>query len=143
MNSPNWRRTQWMTFAAGGVPAIVALVLIWTGPGVIANSPALRWSLTTIVLGSWVGLGLSARERIVERLRTFSNIASAFAPQNQRGRKFAAQPPTALSGVKVQTVQGCGPDPDFYLVWLHLRFRPLRVFQDLRAAVGFYVYSLH
>ncbi len=77
MNAPRWQRTQAYLFAAGGVPALIALVLTWTSPGLIADSPALRWSLTVVVLGCWLIFAFTAREGIVERLRTFSNIASA------------------------------------------------------------------
>lgn len=77
MISQSWRQTQWMMFAAGGVPVLVAVLLIWTVPGILERSLALRWSLTTLAVGSWLAFGLSARDRIIERLRTFSNIAGA------------------------------------------------------------------
>ncbi|MEM7244571.1 MAG: ATP-binding protein [Acidobacteriota bacterium] len=75
--SRQWRRLQVLSLASGGVSAVVALVLTWTVPGPIAGSPALRWTLTTLILLSWIGCHLAAREQLTDRLRTFANLVGA------------------------------------------------------------------
>src|ERR671933_1759788 len=58
----------------GGLPAVVvALVWLWTGDRGIE----VRWTLTVLVLGAWVGCALAARERVVRPLQVVANLLAA------------------------------------------------------------------
>ncbi len=58
----------------GGTPAVVtALWLTWSS----AASTALGWLLTALVVGTWAGFALAARERVVRSLRTVSGLLAA------------------------------------------------------------------
>ena len=72
---------------SGALPSLVALVLIWISPGAVRESPALRWTLTAVVLLAWLLLGALVRERLVDRLRTFANLVGGAS----RARLLAAR----------------------------------------------------
>ncbi len=57
-----------------GLPAsAVALWLLWTG-----EHPArLQWTLSMVVVGTWLGFALALREQVVRPLQTLSNLLSA------------------------------------------------------------------
>ncbi len=57
-----------------GLPGgLVALVLLWTGD----FSPKLQWTLTLFVVGFWLVLAVSLRQRVVRPLQTISNLLAA------------------------------------------------------------------
>ncbi len=57
-----------------GLPAsVVALWLLWSG-----EHPArLQWTLSMVVVGTWLGFALALREQVVRPLQTLSNLLSA------------------------------------------------------------------
>lgn len=58
----------------GGLPAIIVVLwLLWTGE----VSDRVRWTLTALVLGTWLGFALALRERVVRPLQTLSNMLAA------------------------------------------------------------------
>lgn len=58
-----------------GLPAIaVALALLWLGP----FSGRLRWTLTLVLLPTWLALAISLREQVVRPLRTLANVLASF-----------------------------------------------------------------
>ncbi len=58
----------------GALPAIVtALVLLWTGD----FTPKLRWTLTALLVGTFLGFMQALRERVVRPLQTVSNLLAA------------------------------------------------------------------
>jgi two-component system, NtrC family, nitrogen regulation sensor histidine kinase NtrY len=71
-----------------GLPAIlVALWFVWA----TSLSVSLQWTLTLLLIGSWLGFSLATRNRVVRPLRTLSNLLSAlrdgdFSIQARAGR---------------------------------------------------------
>jgi nitrogen fixation/metabolism regulation signal transduction histidine kinase len=62
-----------LSLLAGLPGSAVALALLWTGD----HSDRLRWTLTIVVAGGWLGVALSLRERVVRPLQTISNMLAA------------------------------------------------------------------
>ena len=57
-----------------GLPAVLlALWFVWNS----TSTPALRWTLTIAVTGSWIGFTLAARTRVVHPLRTLGGLLAA------------------------------------------------------------------
>jgi nitrogen fixation/metabolism regulation signal transduction histidine kinase len=74
---------------AGGVPAIaVALWLLWTGDW----TAKVQWTLSVLLLGSWLGFALALRERVVRPLQTLSNMLAAL---RERDYSMRARRPNA------------------------------------------------
>ena len=67
------RRLLALALAAGFPAATVALLLLWLGD----FAPRVQWTLTTLVLVSWLGLSFSLRDRVVRHFQTFSNLLAA------------------------------------------------------------------
>src|SRR5450631_531668 len=59
---------------AAGVPAVlVSMIILWTGD----YSARVQWTLSVIVMGSWLGFGFGVRERVASPLRTLANLLEA------------------------------------------------------------------
>jgi nitrogen fixation/metabolism regulation signal transduction histidine kinase len=84
---------------AGSAAVLFSIVVLWTGG---AFSPKVRWTMTVLILGSWFGFGFSARERVVNPLRTLANLLEAMREGDYsiRGRK--ARQDDALGEVMIQ-----------------------------------------
>jgi two-component system nitrogen regulation sensor histidine kinase NtrY len=67
------RRILLLSLLAGTPGGVVALTLLWTGD----YSDRLRWTLTVLVAGAWLGVTLALRERVVRPLQTISNMLAA------------------------------------------------------------------
>ena len=58
---------------AGGFPAVVvSLVWLWTGH----HGVEVRWTLSVLVVVSWLVAAAIARERVVRPIQTLSNLLS-------------------------------------------------------------------
>ncbi|HKA87690.1 MAG TPA: ATP-binding protein [Haliangiales bacterium] len=53
--------------------AAVALVLLWTGD----YSAKVQWTLSLLVVGTWLGASAALRERVVRPLQTLANLLAA------------------------------------------------------------------
>jgi nitrogen fixation/metabolism regulation signal transduction histidine kinase len=74
---------------AGGVPAIaVALWLLWTGDW----TAKVQWTLSVLLLGTWLGFAFALRERVVRPLQTLSNMLAAL---RERDYSLRARRPNA------------------------------------------------
>jgi len=62
-----------MALAAGFPAVVVSLLLLWTG----AYSSRTQWTLTLLVVGTWLGFAWALRERVVFPLQTLSNLLAA------------------------------------------------------------------
>jgi PAS domain S-box-containing protein len=62
-----------LTLASGAPAVLIAMVLIWGQP----HSGRVRVTLTVLILLSWLGLTLAARERLIRPLQTLSNLLAA------------------------------------------------------------------
>jgi nitrate/nitrite-specific signal transduction histidine kinase len=49
------------------------MILIWGGD----YTAKVQWTLSLVILGSWLGLSFSVRERVVTPLQTLSNLLAA------------------------------------------------------------------
>jgi len=69
----------------------VALILLWDG----AFSPRVQWTLTLIVLGTWLGFVASLRHRVIFPLQTLSNLLAALREGDYsiRGREASVNDP--------------------------------------------------
>lgn len=57
-----------------GLPGVaLALGLLWAGP----YSEQVRWSVTLLLMGSWLGITVALREQIVRPLGTLANMLAA------------------------------------------------------------------
>jgi nitrogen fixation/metabolism regulation signal transduction histidine kinase len=81
---------------AGGVPAIaVALWLLWTGDW----TAKVQWTLSVLLLGTWLGFAFALRERVVRPLQTLSNMLAALRERDYslRARRPNAEDPLGLA----------------------------------------------
>jgi two-component system nitrogen regulation sensor histidine kinase NtrY len=59
---------------AGGIPALaVALWLLWSGD----YASRVQWTLSVVMIVTWLGFAFSVRERVVRPLQTLSNMLAA------------------------------------------------------------------
>src|SRR6059036_1604408 len=62
-----------LALVAGLPAALVALILLWTGP----YTSKVQWTLTVFIVGVWTGCSFSVRHRVVLPLQTLSNLLAA------------------------------------------------------------------
>ena len=67
------RRILLLALAAGLGSTIVALILLWTG----GYSSKLQWTLTVLMVLTWLSFAFTAQSRVVFPLRTLSNLLAA------------------------------------------------------------------
>lgn len=76
-----------------GLPAVaIALALLWLE----GYSPKVQWTLTLLVVGSWLGLALALRDRVVRPLQTISNLLAALHEEDFSIRARGASHDDAL-----------------------------------------------
>lgn len=62
-----------LALAAGLPGVLVSMILVWGGD----YTAKVQWTLTLLIVGAWLGFGLSVRERVVRPLQTLSNLLAA------------------------------------------------------------------
>jgi two-component system, NtrC family, nitrogen regulation sensor histidine kinase NtrY len=67
------RRILLLALSAGLASTIVALILLWTG----SYSSKLQWTLTVVMVITWLSFAFSAQNRVMFPLRTLSNLLAA------------------------------------------------------------------
>ena len=67
------RRILLLALSAGLGSTIVALILLWTG----GYSSKLQWTLTVLMVLTWLSFAFTAQSRVVFPLRTLSNLLAA------------------------------------------------------------------
>ena len=67
------RRILLLALAAGLGSTLVAMILLWTGN----YSSKLQWTLTVIIIITWLSFAFTAQSRVVFPLRTLSNLLAA------------------------------------------------------------------
>jgi nitrogen fixation/metabolism regulation signal transduction histidine kinase len=77
---------------------MVALVLLWSGD----YTPKVQWTLTVIILGVWLALSVSLRERTIFHLQTLSNLLSALREGDYSIRARGTQEGDAFNEVVVE-----------------------------------------
>ncbi|MBI5085408.1 MAG: PAS domain-containing sensor histidine kinase [Acidobacteria bacterium] len=83
----------------GSVAVVFSLFVLWSGD---AFSPRARWTVSLLVLGCWLGYAFSARERVVNPLRTLANLLEALHEGDYSIRGRLARPDDALGEVMLQ-----------------------------------------
>jgi PAS domain S-box-containing protein len=67
------RRILLLALCAGLASTVVALILLWTG----GYSSKLQWTLTVLMVLTWLSFAFTAQSRVVFPLRTLSNLLAA------------------------------------------------------------------
>ncbi len=67
------RRVLLLSLGAGLPGSLIALILLWGGD----HAPKVVWTLTPMIVGTWVALAVSARDRVAMTLRTVANLLEA------------------------------------------------------------------
>jgi nitrogen fixation/metabolism regulation signal transduction histidine kinase len=82
-----------------GLPAVVAaLVLLW----IHDHEAKTQWTLTVLIVGFWLGFGLSLRERVIRPLQTISNLLAALREGDYSIRGRGADPEDALGAIMLE-----------------------------------------
>ena len=92
------RRVAVAALAAGLPAVIVAEALLWTGD----FTPKVQWTLTLVVIGFWLGLATTVREKVASPLRTLANLLEAMREGDYSIRARASDGEDALGDVMVQ-----------------------------------------
>ena len=72
--------------------AVVALILLWSGE----FTPKVQWTLSALIVGTWLGFAAALRERVVRPLQTISNMIAALYEQDYSLRARHRNPEDAL-----------------------------------------------
>src|SRR5690348_3026639 len=84
-----------LALLAGLPGGVTALWILWT-----MNFPArAQWTLTVLILGSWLGFAFAVRERVVFPLQTLSNLLGALREGDYSVRGRSPRPDDALGEV--------------------------------------------
>ena len=84
---------------AAAIPGIVtALAILWTGD----YSSKLRWTLTVVIVLTWLGFTQALRERVVRPLQIVSNLLSAMREEDFSIRARGSRPDDPLGEVLIE-----------------------------------------
>src|SRR5260370_27134951 len=81
-----------LALLAGFPGCTVALWMLWTADN---SSAKVQWTLTVLIVGAWLGVGLAVRERVVFPLQTLSNLLGALREGDFSVRGRSARPDDA------------------------------------------------
>ncbi|HMF99601.1 MAG TPA: hypothetical protein VKE96_35125, partial [Vicinamibacterales bacterium] len=87
-----------LALVAGLPAALVALILLWTGP----YTPKVQWTLTVLIVGVWTGCSFSVRQRVVLPLQTLSNLLAALRESDFSIRARGASGDDPLGAVMLE-----------------------------------------
>ena len=88
----------------GGLPGvIISLVWLWTGD----HGIEVRWTLSVVVIVSWLAAAVIARERVIRPLQTLSNLLSGLREGDYSVRGAGANEHDAL-GIAVTEINALG-----------------------------------
>src|SRR6187549_982391 len=88
----------------GGLPGVVvSLVWLWTGD----HGIEVRWTLTVVVVVTWVAAAIVARERVIRPLQTLSNLLSGLREGDYSVRGAGANDNDAL-GIAMTEINALG-----------------------------------
>jgi two-component system, NtrC family, nitrogen regulation sensor histidine kinase NtrY len=92
------RRIQLLALAAGLPGSVVALLLLWFG----SYSSQTAWTLTFLILGTWLGFAIALRNRVVFSLQTLSNLLAAMREEDFSLRGRSPRADDAMGEVMVE-----------------------------------------
>jgi two-component system nitrogen regulation sensor histidine kinase NtrY len=87
-----------LALTAGLPAALVALILLWTGP----YTSKVQWTLTVFIVGVWTGCSFSVRHRVVLPLQTLSNLLAALRESDFSIRARGASGDDTLGAVMLE-----------------------------------------
>lgn len=88
----------WLALAAALPAVLVSLTILWTGD----YTPKVRWTLSVVVAGFWLGFSFAARDRVANPLRTLANLLEAMREGDYSIRGRGAGRPDTLGEVMQQ-----------------------------------------
>src|ERR1017187_1028845 len=80
----------------GGLPAVVVALVWWWRSD---EPPEVRWTLTTLILGSWIGAASAARQIAVRSLNLIANLLGALREGDYSIRGLSAPLGSAMAMV--------------------------------------------
>ncbi len=90
---PRHERQVWLMTLMGGLPGVItAMVFLWSGP----YTDKVKWTLSVLIVGFWLGFAYAVRERVVFPLQTLSNLLAALREGDFSIRARGAIPDDAL-----------------------------------------------
>lgn len=89
------RRILLLALCAGLASTVVALILLWSG----GYSSKLQWTLTVLMVLTWLSFAFTAQSRVVFPLRTLSNLLAALREGDYSIRARGANEGDALGEV--------------------------------------------
>ena len=92
------RRVQLLALAAGFPGSVVALLLLWFG----SYSSQTAWTLTFLILGTWLGFAIALRNRVVFSLQTLSNLLAAMREEDFSLRGRSPRADDAMGEVMIE-----------------------------------------
>ena len=92
------RRVQLLALAAGFPGSLIALLLLWLGP----YSSQTAWTLTLLIVATWLGFAASLRHRVVFSLQTLSNLLAAMREEDFSLRGRGARADDAMGEVMIE-----------------------------------------
>jgi PAS domain S-box-containing protein len=97
------RRVLLLALAVGLPGGALALALLWLGD----FATQLRWALTVLVVGGWIGLALAVREQVVRPLGTLANMLAALREGDFsiRARVGDGSDPLSLTYLEVNALE--------------------------------------
>ncbi|WIG93778.1 ATP-binding protein [Myxococcus sp. SDU36] len=95
---PHDLRVLGLAWLAGLPGSVAALVLVWLGD----FSTEVQWTLTSLVVGTFLGVGLLVRERVTRPLHTVANLLAALREGDYSVRGRGARAGDALGEVLLE-----------------------------------------
>ncbi len=84
---------------AAGVPAVItSMIILWWGD----HSSKVQWTLSVLIVGSWLGFSFAVREHVASPLRTLANLLEAMREGDYSIRARGGQSDDAMSEVMAQ-----------------------------------------
>lgn len=87
-----------LALLAGFPAALVSLILLWTGD----FTPKVQWTLTTLIVTTWLGFAFSLKEKVVLPLQTISNLLAALREGDFSIRARGSRPDDPLGAVTLE-----------------------------------------
>jgi nitrogen fixation/metabolism regulation signal transduction histidine kinase len=99
----NWfsvheNRVLFLALGSGFAAVVFSLAVLWTG----GFAPKVQWTMTVLIGVTWLGFAFSARERVINPLRTLANLLEAMREGDYSIRGRGAREDDALGEVMIQ-----------------------------------------